>query len=167
MNKKLFTTSILVLFSLLLFQTGNALLIYLRPPMMTVRLNTSQVVQSSLYIANLNNITLKIDANVTGNITEVINIENPSFSIEPKTNTTLNFTTKSKIPGTYTGEITVNYITNITSPIALPAKITVYVSGKQPIKIEYPLQLIAGIIVILIIVALLIKKFVRVKRRGS
>ena len=144
--------AVLVIVSLLVVQSALALTVYLRPPKMIISLNTSDTVERSLEIKNLNNVTIKIDAEITGNLTEVLQIEDSSFNLEPNETRTLGFKTKADAPGVYRGEVQVTYSANVGLPVTVPAEITVIATKKltqnydTTILIVIPIILVAGLI---------------------
>jgi hypothetical protein len=159
MHQKLFATLILVAFSLILLNSATALIIYLRPPKMIIRLNTSETVERSLTVENRNNISMEINSTINGNISEVITIKNPSFEILPNETKTIDFVTKANKPGFYSGEIIVTYTSNALRPVLVPSEITVIASGKPTQNIDF-----VTILIIILIIIVITPLFVKYKR---
>ena len=154
MSEKLFTILVLIVFSLILFNSVNALIIYLRPPKMVIRLNTSDTVERSLIVENHNNISLEINATVTGNISQVITIKNPYFKMEPNDSKTIDFVTKVSDPGAYIGQIIVTYTSGVIKSVQVPSDITVMAYGDSSQNIY--IFILAIILAILLIVSLIV-----------
>jgi len=152
MNQKIIAFLILTSVSLFLFNASNALIVYLRPPKMIIRFNTSDTVERSLVVENRNNISMNINATMNGNITDVITIKNPAFEIFPNETKNIDFVTSTKNPGVYSGLILVTYTTEETEPITLQADITVVATEKPKKNMEIPILPISITILILIIV---------------
>jgi hypothetical protein len=130
MHQKILTIFVFISF-LVLFSSANALIVYLRPPKMIIRLNTSESVERELTIENRNNVSMQINATIQGNISEVITIKNPSFEILGNETKTIDFVAKAKNPGVYSGEIIVTYNTDVLRPVTIPSEITV-IATKNP-----------------------------------
>ncbi len=156
MNQKITAFLILIIFSLFLFNSANAVIVYLRPPKMIIRLNTSDIVERSLVVENRNNISMSIDSTVDGNISEMITITNPSFEIQPNETKTIDFTTDVKTPGVYYGQIIVTYTTDIFDPVTIPSEITVVATGNPSPNIDTTIIPILMIILILAIIVSII-----------
>ncbi|MDI6826211.1 MAG: hypothetical protein QMD36_03395 [Candidatus Aenigmarchaeota archaeon] len=144
--KMLFAVFIVV--SLLMIQSTLALTAYLRPPKMTIRLNTSDTIERSLEIKNFNNITIGIGTRIVGNLSEVVRIEESSFYLEPNETRTLDFKTKANDPGVYVGEIQVTYSANSGLPVTLPAEIIVVATEKSTQNYNNIFILIVTLIVV-------------------
>jgi hypothetical protein len=131
MDKKLELFAFFIIFSLSLLQLSNAFIIYLRPPKMIIRVNASDTANGFLVVMNRNNFSMDIGTMVKGNITSLINIKNPSFSLEPNETRNIDFTVQSFTPGVYSGEIWVNYTAGKERPAMAPSEITVIVYRSQ------------------------------------
>ncbi len=153
MYQKMIAFLILVTISLFLFNASNALIVYLRPPKMIIRLNTSDTVENSLIIENRNNITIGIGATMNGDLSEIITIKNPNFDILPDETKTIDFVTKVKDPGTYSGQILVAYTTGEIEPVVVPAEITVMATKNPNPGMDIPTIPILLVILILAIIA--------------
>jgi predicted RND superfamily exporter protein len=110
-----------------------------------------------------------INATISGNISEVITIKNPTFELLENETRNIDFVTKANNPGVYKGQITVTYTTNVTNSVDIPSDITVFVTG-TPVKnnngnsvpkIDFVTVLI--IVLVIIVIALLLVKY----KRGS
>ena len=154
MHQKLFTIMIILTFSLLLLNSANAFIVYLRPPKMIIRLNTSESVERSLTIENRNNITIGINATISGNISEVITFKNPAFDILPNETKTIDFISKANEPGVYSGQIIVSYTGDISKPVTVPSEITIIAVGNPKQDNNIVTILIIVLIVVVIIVLL-------------
>jgi preprotein translocase subunit YajC len=100
---------------------------------------------------------MEINATISGNISEVIKITNPTFEIPANETKTIDFTTKANNPGVYSGQILVTYTVNMTRPVVIPSDITVAVAGKHVQNFDMVTVLII-ILVIIVIVVLFLKK---------
>lgn len=161
MHQKLFSILILVIFSLILFNSVSAILGYLRPAIMIIRLNTTDTVERSLTVKNVNNVSIAVNSSISGNISEVITIKNPTFEILPNETKTIDFITKTDKPGVYSGQVVVAYNNE---QIQLASDITV-VAIEQPNKtLEIPYIIPVIIILIIIVVILVFFKFQRGKK---
>lgn len=130
---------------------------------MTIRLNTTDTVERSLEIMNKNNVSMDISTIVKGNISSIINIKNPRFILEPNGTMMLDFDVNSYNPGLYTGEIWVNYTSNISVPILVPAEITIFVRKNPNSEKNNDFTPFTIAIVILIIITILLVVKVRKK----
>ena len=153
MNQKLCSISLFVIFSLILLNSTSAILGYLRPPKMIIRLNTSETVERSFVIQNVNNISIVVNASISGNISEVITIKNPSFELIPNETKTMDFTTKTDKSGVYSGQIVVTYNNE---PIQIASDITIFATGKPSNTPETPDMTPTIIIALIIIVVIVI-----------
>jgi preprotein translocase subunit YajC len=124
---------------------------------MIIRLNTSDTVERSLTIENRNNISMGINATVSGNITEVVEITNPTFEIPANETKTIDFITKADNPGVYSGQILVTFTANMTRPVDIPSDITIIATGKPVQNFDITTVLII-ILVIIVVVVLFLKK---------
>ena len=155
MNQKMIAFLILVLISLFLFDVSNAYKIYLRPPIMKIYLNTSDSVENSLFITNLNNVSMGINATVVGDISDVITITNPRFEMLSNENKTIDFVTNVKNPGTYTGQIIVTYLINETPlPYQLSSDITILATKNPNPNSDIPIMPLTVIIILVIIASI-------------
>jgi len=161
MNQKLFTTLVLITFSLLLAGQANAIKYYLRPQLMIIRVNTSETAERSLVIYNNNTIKMGINATISGNISEVITIKNPAFELSENETRNIDFVTKSDNPGVYSGQITVTYTTNVTSSVDISSDITVVAKGNSIPKIDF--VTISIVVLVIIAITLLLVRH----KRGS
>ena len=153
MQQKTIAFLTLVIFSFFLFNASYAYKIYLRPPIMRIQLNTSDSVEHSLFVSNLNNVSMGINATVVGDISDIITITNPSFEIQSNENKTIDFVTNTKEPGVYTGQIIVTYLINETPlPYQLSSDITIIATKNPNPNIEIPIIPSLVIIVILVII---------------
>jgi hypothetical protein len=165
MNQKIYSILILVIFSLILFNSASAILGYLRPAIMKIRLNTTDTVERSLTIKNVNNVTIVVNSSISGNISEIITIKNPSFELLPNETKTMDFVTKTDKPGVYSGQIILTYNNE---PIQLTSDITVIAIGTpkttgSPKKgMDTNTVLIIATVIIVIIAILFFKN-----KRGS
>jgi len=157
MDQKIIAFLILLSISLLLFDASFAYKIYLRPPIMRIYLNTSDSVENSLFVNNLNNVSMDINATVLGDISDIITITNPGFEIPSNENKTIDFVTNAKNPGTYTGQIVVTYLINETPlPYQLSSDITVIATENPNPNTEIPIIPVLIIIIILVIIGLIV-----------
>ena len=161
MNQKLFTTLVLITFSLLLAGQTNAIKYYLRPQLMIIRVNTSETAERSLVIYNNNTIKMGINATISGNISEVITIKNQIFELSENETRNIDFVTKADNPGVYSGQITVTYTTNVTNPVDISSDITVVAKGNPIPKIDF--VTISIIVLVIVVIVLLFAKH----KRGS
>jgi len=159
MNQKLCSILFLVIFSLILFNSASAILGYLRPAIMKIRLNTTDTVERSLTIKNVNNISIVVNSSISGNISEVITIKNPTFEILPNETKTMDFITKTDKPGVYSGQIIVTYNNE---PIQLASDITVTAVEAPKKEMDTNTVLIIAVVIIVIIAILFFKN-----KRGS
>jgi len=163
MHQKLFATLILITFLLLLLQPINAIKYYLRPQLMIIRVNTSDTAERSLVIYNNNTIKMGINATISGNISEVITIKNPTFELLENETRNIDFVTKANNPGVYSGQITVTYTTDVATPVDIPSDITVIATGTPARKIDFVTILI--IVLIIVVIILLLVKYKRGSKR--
>ena len=157
MNQKLYSILILVIFSLILFNSVSAFIVYLRPPKMIIRMNTSDTVERELTIENRNNVTIEINTTMNGNLTEVITFKNPMFEILPNETKTIDFMTKSDKPGVYSGQIIVTYMTGFVKPVTVPSDLTVVVTKSPNKELDTTTVLIVVLIIGVVIVTLFFK----------
>jgi preprotein translocase subunit YajC len=162
-NQRIISFSILILISLFLFNISNALIIYLRPPKMFIRVNTSETVERSLVIENRNNISMNINATMGGNISKVITIDDPVFEILPNETKTVDFVTNANNPGIYSGQILVTYSTGKTELITLSSDITVTAIKNQESNKNIPET---PTLIIIIIVSVIVVSVFLLKRGG-
>jgi hypothetical protein len=128
---------------------------------MIIRLNTTDTVERSLTVKNVNNVSIAVNSSISGNISEVITIKNPTFEILPNETKTIDFITKTDKPGVYSGQVVVAYNNE---QIQLASDITV-VAIEQPNKtLEIPYIIPVIIILIIIVVILVFFKFQRGKK---
>jgi hypothetical protein len=129
---------------------------------MIIRLNASDTAERSLVVMNRNNFSMDIGTMVKGNITSLINIKNPSFSLEPNETRNIDFTVQSFTPGVYSGEIWVNYTAENERLAMAPSEITVIVYKNQNSNsnIDFvPFIILVVIIFVAIFILLGIKVF--------
>lgn len=153
MNNKITTFLILVIFSLFLFNSASSILGYLRPAIMKIRLNTTDIVERSLTIKNVNNISIFVNASINGNISEVITIKNPTFEVLTNETKTMDFIVKTDKPGVYSGQIIVTYNNE---PIQLTSDITVIASENPNPGSDIPVMPILVVIIISAIIVSII-----------
>jgi hypothetical protein len=127
---------------------------------MIIRVNTSIPVERSLVIENRNNISMSINATMTGNISDVITIKNPAFEILPNITKNIDFVTNAKDPGSYSGQILVTYSASGNQTITLSSDITVTATKNPNLNNDIPIipVLIAIIILIIIVSVFLLKR---------
>lgn len=163
MFKKTMIFLTIFIISILLIQSANALIVYLRPPKMIIRTNTTEVAESFFVVSNMNNITINITASTSENITDIVHIKNPVFSLEPNETKNIDFSVESKKSGIYSGEVQVTYSSETSPSITVPVDITVVVTGNPTKSYPYVPYILAVVVVILLILLFYFKRRVRVK----
>jgi hypothetical protein len=158
MDKKLELFAFFIIFSLSFLQLSNAFIIYLRPPKMIIRLNASDTAERSLVVMNRNNFSMDIGTMVKGNITSLINIKNPSFSLEPNETRNIDFAVQSFTPGVYSGEIWVNYTAGKERPAMAPSEITVIVYRNPNSNPNTDILPIIGVVAVFLVIFIFLGK---------
>jgi hypothetical protein len=118
---------------------------------MIIRVNTSIPVERSLVIENRNNISMSINASITGNISDVITIKNPAFEILPNVTKNIDFVTNAINSGSYSGQILVTYTASGNKTITLSSDITI-TATKNPNSNSIPIMPILIVVIVLIII---------------
>jgi len=158
MDKKLELFAFFIIFSLSLLQLSNAFIIYLRPPKMIIRLNASETVERSLVVMNKNNFSMNIGTMIKGNISSIVNIKNPSFSLEPNETMNIDFAVQSFIPGVYSGDIWVNYTSANEKPAMAPSEITVIVYKNPNSNPNTDILPIIGVVAVFLVIFIFLGK---------
>jgi hypothetical protein len=102
-----------ILFFLLSVNLAAALTIYVQPANQgVVRLNVAlfqtATEKRSFEVKNLNNFSMTIDLQPTGNITKLVDIEK-SFTLQPNESRTVSYTVRVSEPGIYDGTISISF----------------------------------------------------------
>ena len=109
--------------------------VYLRPARMFLRVNVTAnnpgVETGFLEIKNLNNVTMNVELQPTGDIVNITKLDQSSITLEPNETTLVNFTVETKKTGTYSGKILVTYSVENEMPARLQSDIIVIASGED------------------------------------
>jgi len=144
--------------SLLLVSEADSLLVYLRPPRMTIRMNVTpgkySTSQAFLEVKNHNNYTVNVEFIPQGDFVDSVAFDEESkFDLEPEEGRNVSFVVKLNQPGIYNETMLVTYLLEGENPVSLQADITIVaneVDGNNILKYS-----IIGFIVLVIIVIIL------------
>lgn len=81
---------------------------------MILRVKTGDIIEKTVLVKNINNETIDIEADVTGDIAKDITIKNPKFTLLAGEEKNIEFTIKVREEGTFENKINVKFISEAT-----------------------------------------------------
>jgi len=176
MNYKITFFILFLITTIFIFQSASAIIVYLRPAKMIIRVNTTStqpaIVERSLVVKNENNFTLNVELRPEGDIWDITTMKERNITLGPGGKRDVNFTITINEPKTYNGKITVIYSAPNITGVALQAEILIIASGEKVITttvnpstgkfiLGQSLTNIGIISVVIVILILLVYKFAR------
>jgi len=149
-----------VFISLILIQSTDAFIVYLRPPRMVIHMNVTQGKYSTagglLEVKNLNNETVNIEFSPQGGFVDRIVFDSDSsFDLQPQEGKNVTFNVKLDQPGIYNETMLVKYSLEGKNPVSLQADITVVANEVENDQNDILKYSIIGFIVLIIIIIVL------------
>lgn len=121
----------LIIFFISLIPTASALIVYLRPPKMILRVDVVPgqltTTEGTFEIRNLNNVSIVVKFQPTGDIGDMTRIEK-TITLEPNETRNVDFIVELNEPGTYKGGIKAVYSSETSPSVELHAEVTVIAS---------------------------------------
>ena len=134
MDRKITFFILFILATIFIIQASLALIIYLRPPKMIIRVNVTPdqpaIIERFLEVKNDNNVTVDVEFRPDGDIKDITTVEN-RITLEPNEIRNVDFTVEVKEPGTYNGKINVIYYAANSTGVALQAEILIFAEGPE------------------------------------
>jgi len=149
-----------VFISLILIQSSDAFIVYLRPPRMVIRMNVTSGEYSTgdgiFEVKNLNNETVNLELIPRGYFAEnVVFDSGTSFDLEPDEGRNVSFQVKLDEPGFYNETIAVRYSMGTENPVNLELDVKIYANEVEKPKNDILKYSIIGFIVLIIIIIVL------------
>lgn len=134
MGHKITFFILFIISTIFIIQSTLALIVYLRPPKMIIRVNVTPnqpaIIERFLEVKNDNNVTVDVEFRPDGDIKDITTMEK-RITLEPKEIRNVNFTVEVKEPGTYNGKIIVIYYATNSTGVALQAEILIFAKGPK------------------------------------